>query len=272
MKNKSIVDPGLYSKEYFLSDNDGFKEYSDGLDDHIHPKFKLALKYGEPKSGNAILDLGCGRGELVYYCAKRGAKAFGIDYSKDGIDIARGTVQRLPENLRHLAGVDVGDIVAYPFKDKYDIVFMIEVAEHMHNWQLEKAFSRIWEILADDGKLIIATPNHYYEKYLSPVKRIINIPLNLAKWPIRALKGKYKKSGALSGLKKAFRIWPDRGELNRMMHVNVSTPWKLKNMLSESFDVKVVCEDHSKNILSLLTRKWCGRDVVLIATKKSDGH
>lgn len=268
MSTEKIVDPKLYSRDYFLNDNEGFREYFSGLDSNIHPKFQLALKYGNPSKGDRVLDIGCGRGELIYYCVKRGANVLGIDYSRDAVDIAKETIGRLPENLRQLAAAEVGDPVTYDFKERYDIVFMVEVAEHMYDWQLKEIFQKVQGILKPEGRLIITTPNYYYENYLSPLKRIVNIVPNLIKWPMRILKGKYKESGPMAGLKKAFRIKVDRGELNRSMHVNITTPGKLKKMLSD-FDVQVKCEDHSKNIISLAAQKWCGRDVVVIATKNS---
>ena len=267
MDEKGIVEPGLYSRDYFLSDNDGFREYFAGLDNNIHPKFQLALRYGNPSKGDRVLDIGCGRGELIYYCAKRGAKALGIDYSKDAIDIAKETIKMLPEDLRRLAGAEVGDPVTYDFKEEYDVVFMIEIAEHMYDWQLKEAFRKINRILKPGGRLVIATPNYYYERYLSPLKQIINIPFGLIKWPLRILKGKYKQSSPIAGLKKVFRIRLDRGELNRKMHVNITTPGKLKKMLSD-FEVMVKCEDNSANIASLITRRWCGREIVVVAVKR----
>jgi SAM-dependent methyltransferase len=268
MKNmEKIVDPSLYSRDYFLSDNEGFREYLAGLDNNVHPKFQLALKYGKPSKGDVVLDIGCGRGELIYYCVNHNAKVLGIDYSKDAIDIAKETIKRLPETLRQRAAAEVGDPVTYDFKEKYDIIFMIEVAEHMFDWQLEKTFQKVKKILKPGGRLIITTPNYYYENYLSPLKRIVNIPLNLVKWPFRIAKGKYKNGSPMDGLRKVFRIKVDRGELNRRMHVNITTPGKLKRMLSD-FDVRVKCEDHSKDIVSLISQKWCGRDVVVIAAKK----
>ncbi|MDD5135714.1 MAG: class I SAM-dependent methyltransferase [Candidatus Omnitrophica bacterium] len=262
-----IVAPEIYSRDYFLSDNEGFREYFAGLDNNMHAKFRSALEYGRPAKGDTVLDIGCGRGELVYYCARKGAKALGIDYSKDAVDIARETIAKLPEDLRRLARAEIGDPVTYDFKDEYDVVFMIEIAEHMYDWQLEEAFRKIYKILKPGGRLVITTPNYYYEQYLSPLKRIMNIPFGLFKWPFRIFKDKYRKMGPAALLKKVFRIKADRGELNRKMHVNVTTPGKLKKLLS-GFDTSIKCEDASGNIISLITRKWCGREIVVIAHKR----
>ena len=73
-EQNNIVEPEIYSKEYFLSDNEGFKEYLAGLDSNMHPKFKLALKYGCPAKGETVLDLGflrCFFGELVIVCTSK---------------------------------------------------------------------------------------------------------------------------------------------------------------------------------------------------------
>ncbi|MCM8790491.1 MAG: class I SAM-dependent methyltransferase [Candidatus Omnitrophica bacterium] len=267
-EKKPRVDPSLYSKEYFLTDNEGWREYAAGLADHIHPKFKRAIELALPTKSDNILDIGCGRGELLYYCARYGAKAFGIDYSPAAIAITRQTLKRLTQNERKNTSAEVGDPTTYDFRDnKYTIIFMIETLEHMHDWQLKELFSRVGDILTEDGRLIVITPNYYYEKYLLPIKRILNLPWNVLKIPIRMTKSKYRKSGFGALLSKAFRIWPDRGDLNRKTHVNVTTPAKVKRLLKD-FEASIWCEDHSRNIISLLMRRWWGRDIVAIARKR----
>ena len=93
---KLEVSPNIYDRNYFLTDNEGWREYQKGLDEYIHPKFSQALKIASPTRGERVLDVGCGRGELIYYCAKIGARALGIDYSKAAIDIANETIKKLP--------------------------------------------------------------------------------------------------------------------------------------------------------------------------------
>ncbi|MDD2954652.1 MAG: class I SAM-dependent methyltransferase, partial [Parabacteroides sp.] len=183
------------------------------------------------------------------------------------IEIASETINRLPQALQSSAKAILGDIGTYDPHEKYDIVFMIEIAEHMHDWQLKEGFEKINKILSPEGRLIIMTPNYYYEKILSPLKRILNIPGNLIKWPLRVIRGKYKPASFLELAGKIFRVGTDRGELNKKMHVNITTRGTLKKLLS-GFDVKIWCEDHSKNLLSLLTGRWWGREIILIASKK----
>ncbi len=267
MKNEKIVNPNLYSKHYFMTDNEGYSEYIRGLDANIHSKFAAALKISNPTQKDVVLDVGCGRGELIYYCARRGAKVLGIDYSKAAVDIANETIKKLSENLRHRAMAEVGDIVGYSFREKYSIIFMIEIAEHMYDWQLMEAFRKIERILDDSGRLIIMTPNYYYEKYLSPIKQVMNIPLNLVKWPLRVLRDKYKLKNGAEALRKIFRVNINRGELGKAMHVNISTRGRLKKLL-RNFDTEIRCVDHSKNFVSLLTQKWWGREIIVVAKRR----
>lgn len=268
--DKEVVDPALYSKDYFLTDNEGWREYANGLDSAIHPKYARALELAAVSDKDIVLDVGCGRGELVYYCAARGARALGIDYSPAAVEIARETISRLSPELRRNASADVGDPSSYPFRDRYTIVFMIETVEHMHDWQLEEAFDNIYRIIADAGRLITITPNYYYERYLSPIKRLVNVPINLVKLPFRLFKPKYRKGGLGGLLHKTLHIRVDRGELNRAMHVNVMTPARMRKLLHR-FEAKVWCEDSSKNLLSLITMRWWGRDIIAVAGKRRGG-
>jgi len=262
-----IVSPELYSENYFMSDNEGWKEYVSGLECNIHPKFAKALELADVRAGDRVLDIGCGRGELVYYAVKKGARAIGIDYSEAAIGIAGKTIEKLEDRLRPLARAEVGDVVTHSFTDKFSVIFMIEIAEHMYDWQLKAAFGRIKELLAPDGRLVIMTPNYYYEKYLFPIKNIMNIPFNFIKWPMRILRGKYKPKDFHELLNRIFKVKVDRGQLNRAMHVNVTTPRKLRELLSD-FDIELYCDDHSKNILSLVTQRWWGREIIVVAVKK----
>lgn len=69
----------------------------------------------EPRSGEAILDLGCGTGELATTIAGRGARVVGLDASAEMIAVAR---ERAPA-LEWL----VGDGEALGFDGAFDAVF-----------------------------------------------------------------------------------------------------------------------------------------------------
>ncbi|MBL7081602.1 MAG: class I SAM-dependent methyltransferase [Candidatus Omnitrophica bacterium] len=268
MDKEKEVNPDLYNRSYYLIDNEGYREYAEGLESHIHHKFSRVLEITQPSKGDNILDVGCGRGELIYYCAQRGANVFGIDYSKAAIEIAKQTIKKLPEELQYLAKAEIGDIVKYSFQEKYDIIFMVDIVEHMHDWQLREVFKKITGILNDRGRLIITTPNYYYDKYLFYIKRIFDVPSNISKWSLRILRGKYKPKNLAEYLHKIFKLKINRDSIESM-HVNLLSPPGLKGLLKE-FDTNIRCEDHSKNPISLITKKWWGREIVAIAKKRKD--
>ncbi|MBF0384521.1 MAG: class I SAM-dependent methyltransferase [Candidatus Omnitrophica bacterium] len=265
---KIIVSPDLYTKEYYLSDCEGHREYFSGLDNATHPLYKMALEIADIKHSESVLDIGCGRGELVFYSVMKGAKAIGLDYSKDAIEIAKETIKKLPVDLQDKAEAYCADATDYVFNRKLDVVFMLEVAEHMHDWQLEKLLSCLGGLLSDKGRIIIITPNYYYEKYLQPLKRFLDIPFQMIKWPLRIFRGKYKYSGFGDIMHKIFgRIIINRGETHKKRHCNITTPARLKRLLKD-FDASVYCHDPSVAPISLLLKHWWGLHVIAIARKK----
>src|SRR5262245_40351507 len=99
-KPSDIVPPDLYDQEYYLSDNEGFLEFKQGLDGNIHDKFKRVLRLIDIKESQKILDIGCGRGEMVYYAAAKGAKVLGLDYSSSAVALAGEVIKSLPPQRR----------------------------------------------------------------------------------------------------------------------------------------------------------------------------
>ena len=143
---------------------------------------------------------------------------------------------------------------------------MVDIVEHMYEWQLKESLKKIKEMLNDRGRLIITTPNYYYDKYLFYIKRIFDIPSNISKWTLRILRGKYVPENFAEYLHKIFKFKVDRNSI-KSMHVNLLTPPKLKKLLND-FDADIRCEDHSRNPISLIAKKWWGREIIAIARKR----
>jgi len=88
-------DSKLYSKEYFLS-TEGIDYFKKGL---ISPTFKQAVKMEKLQTGMKILDIGCGRVDILLACAKKNVYSFGIDYVSDAVEIAKTAKQSLPNHI-----------------------------------------------------------------------------------------------------------------------------------------------------------------------------
>lgn len=266
------VDSNLYDRDYYLKNNVGFEEFLKGEEGvAINYKFKdvLACCNFEGDRQKKVLDIGCGRGEMVFYSAKAGALAVGIDYSKAAIEIANNFKDGLSDSIKNkmtFLNVDAGDLQA---EGEFDYIFFIEVWEHMYDDQLKPLLEKVRALLKNDGSFIITTPNGFYERYLYPTKRITHIPFNLVKFPLRILRGKWKPKSLSDFLKHVFKVKSFSDAFMDKTHVNISSPLKIKKMLQNNgFNVEVKCWDDSKNLLSILFSRWAGREMLIVAKKK----
>jgi len=112
-------------------------------------EFKPLAKYAN--IGDRILDLGCGNGRLLDLLRGKPIEYFGIDISKNLINIAR---QRYPNQE-----FNVFDGLKIPFDDNYfDKIFCIAVLHHIPGRQLRNEFlQETKRALQPDGKLILTT-------------------------------------------------------------------------------------------------------------------
>ena len=103
-----------------------------------------------------VLDAGCAMGYLVAALRDRGVEAYGIDISEYAISKVR-------EDIRPYCVV--GSITESPPKElpqKYDLVVTIEVLEHLHAEEGEKAIQNLCTL--SDTILFSSTPNDFKEE------------------------------------------------------------------------------------------------------------
>lgn len=92
----------------------------------------MADHYGI-KPGDKILDVGCGKGFLLYdfTLVVPGVEVYGIDLSTYAIDNAK---EEIKDRLQ------VGNARELPFPDKhFDFVYSINTLHNLHNYELDKA-------------------------------------------------------------------------------------------------------------------------------------
>src|SRR5688500_20400679 len=62
----------IYDRDYFLSDRcEGYDRFAE--DRGLSPLKRKELELLDVRSGQSVLDAGCGRGEVLLACAERGA-------------------------------------------------------------------------------------------------------------------------------------------------------------------------------------------------------
>lgn len=94
---------------------------------------RAMVEYYGLKSGDKILDIGCGKGFLLYDFTKvvPGLELHGIDISQYAIDNAKDEVK---DRLQ------VGNATALPFGDNsFDFVYSITTLHNLHCYDLDKA-------------------------------------------------------------------------------------------------------------------------------------
>jgi 2-polyprenyl-3-methyl-5-hydroxy-6-metoxy-1,4-benzoquinol methylase len=97
----------------------------------IHPKHRLmnyhAFFTDNVNAGDAVLDIGCGNGFLTYDVAKKAGSVTAIDQNEKNIQAARRDFNR--DNIRYICG----DATRYDFGEKFDVVTMSNVLEHIED-------------------------------------------------------------------------------------------------------------------------------------------
>ena len=154
----------LYTEEYFMESATGHDEFKifDGNFEHLIDKFQMVIYLLDLHPSDRLLDIGCGRGELVIYHALTGGSATGVDFSDDAINLARGKAIELKADCTFLISsfekIDEGI--------KFDRIVSIDFVEHISIEEGKAFFRKCFNLLKPGGRLIIYTyPNTIRRRY-----------------------------------------------------------------------------------------------------------
>ncbi len=136
MKTKERPLPStLYNREYFLTACEGYDVFLESEGQHLSRRLNDAFAVAEVAEGMRLLDVGCGRGEIIRHCMRLGVEAYGIDYAQVA---ARMTTEVIAHEHRssgdksHSASVYLADAKYLPFPDSFfDRVLLFDVVEHL---------------------------------------------------------------------------------------------------------------------------------------------
>jgi 2-polyprenyl-6-hydroxyphenyl methylase/3-demethylubiquinone-9 3-methyltransferase len=119
-----------------------------------------------------ILDVGCGGGIICEPLARLGAKVTGIDFAPNNIIAAKIHSKKNKLKINYINK----DIEKSKLDEKFDIILMFEVLEHLDNWK--KTIKNIKKNLNKNGLIIISTINRNLLSKLFA----INIAENILHW------------------------------------------------------------------------------------------
>lgn len=116
------------------------------------------IKHYGIKSGDRILDVGCGKAYLLYEMQKlvKGLKVYGIDISEYAIQNSK---EEIRDNLQ------VAKATQLPFEDNcFDFVFSITTLHNLYIYDLKKAISEINRVKKDKAYLVVESYRNEIEK------------------------------------------------------------------------------------------------------------
>lgn len=178
-QTNSTVPASTYDKAYFLTACEGYQEFLAGAGAYLSRRLNQAFELAEVTAGMRVLDVGCGRGEMLLHCAQLGADAYGIDYARAALQLSRTLVHansgELTQGQEGKIGVYQSNAKRLPFPSSYfDRVLMLDIVEHLYPWELHQALLEVHRVLTPEGRLIVHTaPNRWYDRFAYPVVRLV---------------------------------------------------------------------------------------------------
>lgn len=146
-----------YGKDYW----DGERKYGYGgyrYDGRWRPIAKEMVEYYNLKPGDKILDVGCGKGYLLYEFTQvmAGVEVAGIDISQYAIDHAKEEIKPF---LR------VGNAIALPYGDRtFDFVVSLGTLHNLYAYDLRKALQEIERVGKDKKHIMVESYRTEQEK------------------------------------------------------------------------------------------------------------
>jgi len=158
-----------YDTNYLMEVCGGGDDYTKGT---FSKRFYQAVNLAQVKSGENVLDVGGGRGEISILCASKGAKVTTIDYSPAAVALTKSKIKHYPL-FKNRISAQIMDAKTLKYKDgSFDKIFLLEVIEHLNTKETSQVLNEILRVLKPEGILIIST---------SPNKLLMDLLLSITK-------------------------------------------------------------------------------------------
>lgn len=116
----------------------------------ISPIHKKALSLIQ-KHAQAVLDIGCGQGELITLCLQKHITSYGIDFVSQFIEHAKSQIKEA--HFFHKSAIEVDQLPI----SKVDTVFALGVLSYLSPDELKENFKQVFNILKSNGIYVIRT-------------------------------------------------------------------------------------------------------------------
>lgn len=134
---------------------------------------KKLIKETMNLNGKKVLDFGCGMGGMsLWYATNWNCEVYALDIDSHHIKIAKTLQEKYQvQNVTF----DKRNILDEPLTEKYDMVFLNDVAEHIQFPILEAIMKQLHQSLSATGKIFVSYPP-WQGPYASHVSHIVNMP------------------------------------------------------------------------------------------------
>ena len=133
----------LYTCAYFESPDDSIDDAQRRKMDYICRKLRL-------KSGERLLDIGCGWGQLVVHAARNyGVEAVGVTLSQNQVEFATGRIRAA--GLEGRCRVEYRDYREVRDSQGFDKISCVGMIEHLGESMLPVFFRGAWDLLKPGG-------------------------------------------------------------------------------------------------------------------------
>lgn len=127
-----------------------------------NPRHKKIISYLKKLfkiySFNNALEIGCGIGIISEFISKNVPGVTGIDISEENIKFAKTTNNNI--------SFYCSDFSEYPAKDKFDLITLFDVLEHIPKQIHQNVFRKIKDLSNPNTKIIITVPDPDYLSYI----------------------------------------------------------------------------------------------------------
>ncbi|MDO9547162.1 MAG: class I SAM-dependent methyltransferase [Pelolinea sp.] len=121
----------------------------------MYKSFRRSLSVWLPNNKDLqILDIACGEGSLLCFLKDNGfSNLAGFDLSEENVRICHCL------SLDFVVQFDALDVIQYRLGQSYDLIFLLDILEHIPKQSASDFLKNVGERLNSGGVLIIQTPN-----------------------------------------------------------------------------------------------------------------
>jgi len=193
-----------------------------------------------------ILDLGPGSGNLEIYMAKKCGHITAVDYNDEAIKFLDIKLSEMNISNVTTHVKNINKISELKLGEKYDLITMIDVIEHLNMQDAQKLVKYLPSLLNDSGQILIITPNYksawvIIEKILDKISIVPKFEneQHLAKFHHQNLSEIFKAAGLKMEQFKTFNyisyISPISILSKEICKIELSIPFKEGNLIAAVF-------------------------------------